>query len=215
MVTLTEIGSLNKPSMMLCLSIETFVKTTSQWRPIPQAGTRGYLLLLTGAGADGGITMKTRMIGYWATTTLIALELLVGGAADLVHGRALLFVGDPVVEVIAHLGYPVYVLTILGWWKLLGAIVLLAPCLPRLKEWAYAGTFFDLTGAALSFALRGDSADAIAPLFLAMLAVASWALRPPGRTLGVLFPARGENRKESSYSKEHVKPPLGRRLSLP
>lgn len=145
--------------------------------------------------------MKLKVIGYWATTAMIALELLVGGAADLVHGRALLFVGDPVVAVLAHLGYPVYVLTILGWWKVLGAIVLLAPRFPRLKEWAYAGTFFDLTGAAVSFALRGDSADAIGPLFLAVLAVSSWALRPHSRTLGVLFPATGKTSNEPSYGK--------------
>jgi uncharacterized membrane protein YphA (DoxX/SURF4 family) len=145
--------------------------------------------------------MKTRLIGYWVTTTLVALELLVGGAADLVHGRQLLVVGDPVVEVLARLGYPAYLLTILGWWKVLGAIVLLAPRFPRLKEWAYAGTFFDLTGAAASAALRGDSADLIGPLFIAVLAVASWALRPPSRTLGVLFPARGETSKEPSYGK--------------
>ncbi len=143
--------------------------------------------------------MKLKGIGYWATTIIVALEQLAGGATDLVHGRELLFVGDPVVLVLAHLGYPAYLLTILGWWKVLGAIVLLAPRFPRLKEWAYAGTFFDLTGATVSFALRGDSANAIGPLLLAVLAVASWALRPHSRTLGVLFPARGEISKEPSY----------------
>lgn len=142
--------------------------------------------------------MKTKAIGYWATTTAIALELLAGGATDLVHGRTLLVVGDPVVAVLARLGYPVYVLTILGWWKVLGAIVLLAPRFPRLKEWAYAGIVFELTGAAVSAALRGDSADLIAPFLLSVLAVASWALRPQSRTLGVLFPARGEISKEPS-----------------
>jgi hypothetical protein len=110
-----------------------------------------------------------------------------------VHGRELLVVGDPVAPVLAHLGYPVYVLTILGWWKVLGAIVLLAPRLPRLKEWAYAGTVFDLTGAAASFALRGDSAGLSGPLFLAVLALASWALRPPSRTLGILIPTGGKH----------------------
>jgi uncharacterized membrane protein YphA (DoxX/SURF4 family) len=158
--------------------------------------------------------MKTRRIGYWATTTIVALELLVGGASDLVHGRALLVIGDPVAQVLAYLGYPMYLLTILGWWKLLGAIVLLAPRFPRLKEWAYAGAFFDLTGAAVSFALRGDSADAIAPLFLAALVLASWALRPPSRTLGVLFLTRGETRKEPSYGEERIKLSFGRRPSL-
>jgi hypothetical protein len=145
--------------------------------------------------------MHTRLLGYWATTTIIALELLVGGASDLLHGRQLLVVGDPVVGVLAHLGYPAYMLTILGWWKVLGGIVLLAPRLPRLKEWAYAGAVFDLTGAAASYALRGDSADVVGPLCLVVLAIASWALRPQSRILGVLFPASGDTEKRRSSGK--------------
>ena len=57
------------------------------------------------------------------------------------------------VEGIVHLGYPLYFITIIGFWKVLGAITLLAPGFPRLKEWAYAGIFFDLTGAAASCAI--------------------------------------------------------------
>ena len=133
--------------------------------------------------------MKLKMIGYWATTAVIALETLAGGVTDLIHGREILVAGDPVVEVVTHLGYPVYLLTILGVWKLLGGIVLLVPRFPRLKEWAYAGIFFELMGAAASLALHGESFIS-SPLILAMLALASWALRPPGRTLGVLFPTK-------------------------
>jgi len=132
----------------------------------------------------------SKMIGYWATTAVVALELLAGGVTDLVHGPALLFVGEPVVEVLAHLGYPVYLLTILGVWKLLGAIALLAPRFPRLKEWAYAGTFIELTGASASGAARGDDVGTLLwPLIFA--ALASWALRPQSRTLGVLFRKEG------------------------
>jgi len=135
--------------------------------------------------------MKTKVIGYWATTIFVALELLAGGLTDLVQGREVLVVGQPVDQVMAHLGYPVYLLTILGWWKLLGAIALLVPRFPRLKEWAYAGIFFEMTGAAASLAARGDGAGTIiAPLNVAVLAVASWALRPQSRTLGVLFPVK-------------------------
>jgi hypothetical protein len=135
--------------------------------------------------------LKLKGIGYWATTIIVALELLAGGVTDLIHGPALLFVGEPVVPVLAQLGYPVYLLTILGLWKLLGAIALLMPRFPRLKEWAYAGTFFEMTGAAASWAVRGGGmGDLIWPLAFAVLTLASWALRPPGRTLGVLFPAR-------------------------
>ncbi|HEX4206111.1 MAG TPA: DoxX family protein [Ktedonobacteraceae bacterium] len=128
-----------------------------------------------------------KLIGYWAITISVALELLVGGVTDLVHGREVLFVGQPVVEVLAQLGYPVYLLTILGVWKLLGAIVLLAPRFPRLKEWAYAGTFFEATGAAASWVIHGDNASALGLLIFAALVLASWALRPPSRTLGVLL----------------------------
>ncbi len=136
------------------------------------------------------MTMKIRMIGYWMATSLIALETLAGGVVDLTHGRTSVFSGPLVVDVITHLGYPVYILTILGLWKIPGAIVLLAPGLPRLKEWAYAGIFFELTGAAASFVLHGDGArELIAPVILALLAVASWALRPQSRMLGALFPA--------------------------
>src|SRR6266480_1563087 len=99
--------------------------------------------------------MKMKGIGYWATTAVVALELLAGGVTDLVHGPTLLFVGEPVVLVLAQLGYPVYLLKILGVWRLLGAIALLMPRFPRLKEWAYAGTFIELTGAAASGAARG------------------------------------------------------------
>ena len=135
--------------------------------------------------------MKLKGIGYWATTIIVVLELLAGGVTDLIHGPALLFVGEPVVLVLAQLGYPVYLLTILGGWKLLGAIVLLMPRFPRLKEWAYAGTFIEMTGAAASWAARGGGmGDLIWPLAFAVLTLASWALRPPSRILGALFPAR-------------------------
>jgi hypothetical protein len=59
-----------------------------------------------------------------------------------------------------HLGYPLYFVTILGFWKVLGAMALLAPRFPRLKEWAYAGTFFEMTGAAASHAMSGNAAVA-------------------------------------------------------
>ena len=72
----------------------------------------------------------------------------------------------------------------LGTWKLLGAIAIVVPGFPRLKEWAYAGFFFDLTAAAVSRAAVGDSAaDVVAPLVFLALVIASWALRPASRTL--------------------------------
>jgi hypothetical protein len=132
--------------------------------------------------------MKRKMIGYWVTTTLIALETLAGGVTDLTHGRTNLFSGPRVADVVTSLGYPVYVLTILGIWKIPGAITLVVPRFLRLKEWAYAGIVFELSAAAASQAVRGHASDIIAPLILLGLALSSWALRPPNRTLGAIVP---------------------------
>ena len=133
--------------------------------------------------------MTTKMITYWVVTVLIALETLVGGVADLVHGRSILVAGPPVADVLTHLGYPLYFLRIIGFWKLLGAIALLVPGYPRLKEWAYAGIFFELSGAAASWlACEHNMGEAVAPMMLALLTLVSWALRPQHRLLGVLVP---------------------------
>ena len=79
----------------------------------------------------------------------------------------------------------------LGVWKALGAAAILAPRLPRLKESAYAGIVFDLTGAAISHAASGSGAgNVIGPLTFTLLAMASWALRPESRTVGTLFSAK-------------------------
>lgn len=130
------------------------------------------------------MSTRARSIAYWITTALVALSMS-GGIAQLARVPGVV---DGFVRV---LGYPPYFVSILGFWKVAGAIAILAPGFPRLKEWAYAGIFFDLTGAAASSAAVGGSAfHIIAPLVGAVLAVASWALRPKSRTLGVLFPAK-------------------------
>jgi hypothetical protein len=117
------------------------------------------------------------MVAYWGSTVLSAGLFAVPGAALLV--RAPHFVHD-----MAHLGYPDYLLPLLGMWKLLGATVILAPRLARLKEWAYAGMVFDATGAAVSRAVLGDGALMIVvPLCISAVVLASWALRPAARTL--------------------------------
>jgi DoxX-like protein len=125
--------------------------------------------------------MKTRQIFYWITTAFIALETFVGGVIDLTHGRTGVVSGPTVVDVVTGLGYPIYILAILGAWKIPGAIVLVVPGLLRLKEWAYAGIVFELSGAAASHALRGHAIDMAPPLVMAGVALASWALRPPSR----------------------------------
>lgn len=128
--------------------------------------------------------LNANRILYWTTTTLIALETFVGGLMDVTHGRTTVVSGPFVGDVLASLGYPSYVLWIIGIWKILGAITLVVPGFLRLKEWAYAGIVFELSGATASLAACGRTADLIAPLSLLGLALASWALRPPSRTMG-------------------------------
>jgi hypothetical protein len=144
--------------------------------------------------------MKAKAIAYWVTTTLIGLETLAGGVLDLTHGRTNVVSGPSVVDVVTSLGYPVYVLTILGIWKMPGAIVLFVPGFLRLKEWAYAGIVFELSAAAASQAVRGRPGDVIVPLILLGLALSSWALRPPSRILGTLFPTGSRGRVPSMPS---------------
>jgi hypothetical protein len=121
------------------------------------------------------LSPRSRAVAYWATTAIIAAELAVGGAWDILRI-------DYVREVLERqLGYPTYFAVIIGVWKVPGAVVLLAPRLPRLKEWAYAGAVFTYTGAAASHLAVGDGAGALGPAGFAVIALASWALRPTAR----------------------------------
>jgi uncharacterized membrane protein YphA (DoxX/SURF4 family) len=133
------------------------------------------------------MTTKAKNIAYWTTTILIAFFIGSGGVAQIAQ-----YLGNPH-GIVPVLGYPMYFFAILGFWKVLGAIAILVPRFPRLKEWAYAGIFFDLTGAAASCAAVGGygpyAFHVLAPLILAVLAVASWALRPQSRTIGILIPS--------------------------
>jgi hypothetical protein len=120
---------------------------------------------------------KLRTLAYWGSTALSAGLFAAPGAALLARA-------PPLMHDMAHLGYPDYVLPLLGAWKIFGALVILAPRLARLKEWAYAGMVFDATGAAVSRAVLGDGPFAVAlPLLISGVVLASWALRPAGRTL--------------------------------
>jgi uncharacterized membrane protein len=122
---------------------------------------------------------KIKTIVYWLTTGLLTIDLLAGGATSLLRPAQVL-------SGLQHLGYPAYFASILGFWKLLGGIALLVPGLPVLKEWAYAGICFDLTSAAVSHAASGDSAAEVsAPLVIAVLAIASYVLRPGSRAVTV------------------------------
>ena len=124
------------------------------------------------------LSSRYQTIGYWVTTALVVFELALGGVWDVLRV-------PQVRGLIERLGYPSYFLIILGIWKLLGAIALVIPKFPRLKEWAYAGVIFDLTGAVASLFSAGliGLGTMAYPIFMIGVAVASWALRPPSRRL--------------------------------
>jgi len=127
---------------------------------------------------------KARTIAYWVTTILGPTSFVIGGVINLMRT-------EQAVATLQHLGYPAYFASILGAGKLLGAIVITVPGVPRLKEWAYAGFFIDLTAAAISRAAVGDSAaDIVAPIGFLALVLASWALRPADRKLAAPASAR-------------------------
>jgi len=119
---------------------------------------------------------KTHIVAYWFTTGIIALETAVGAVWDIMQ--------IPYVSaMMTQLGYPPYFLTILGVWKVLAVVALLAPGFPRIKEWTYAGLFFVYTGAAASSLAMGYNEHAIGPLVFAGFTIASWALRPESRKM--------------------------------
>ena len=118
-----------------------------------------------------------KTIVYWGTTGLIAAMFLASGAGYLMHA-------EQFVEGMTKLGYPLYVLNILGVAKIAAAIVLVVPGLALLKEWAYAGVAIDLLGAFSSHVMNGDApGDTIAPLIVLVVAAGSYLLRPAGRRL--------------------------------
>jgi hypothetical protein len=115
---------------------------------------------------------KSTGVWYWMTTALSAFILVSGGLW--------LMIGNQPMD--AYLGFPAYFWQILGFCKILGAIIILVPRFPLLKEWAYAGIVFNLTGAAAARAFVGDSTTHIvAPLVICGIAAASWFLRPESR----------------------------------
>lgn len=118
---------------------------------------------------------SARTVAYWITTGLLAVELILGGIWDVLR--------IPMVrDVVTDLGYPAYLLVILGTWKLLGGAAILVPGYPVLKEWAYAGAFFVFSGAVVSHLTTGKDLQELGVLAVALvLVVASWALRPSSR----------------------------------
>jgi DoxX-like family len=114
---------------------------------------------------------------YWIATLFVTLTAFSAGVSDVLHL-------PPFFGVLLRLGYPAYFGTLLGVWKVLGAVALLAPRYALIKEWAYAGMFFDYVAAVVSHGAVGDGAVAlIAPLVSIAALVASWYLRPSQRRL--------------------------------
>ena len=123
---------------------------------------------------------KRNKIIYWVSTLWLALGMLSVGAGQLFEMQG----GQGGVEMITHLGYPVYFLIIIGTWKVLGVIAVLIPKFPLVKEWAYAGFFFVMTGAAFSHIAVADPATSILPsLSLVILTTISWYFRPADRKI--------------------------------
>src|SRR4051794_3097963 len=120
---------------------------------------------------------KRNKIIYWISTLWLALGMLSTGAVQLFKEKA----GAGGLDSITHLGYPGYFLTILGVWKILGVVALLIPEFPFVKEWAYAGFFFAMSGAVFSHIASNSANEVFPSLLLLILTVVSWYFRPADR----------------------------------
>jgi hypothetical protein len=135
------------------------------------------------------MTTKQKVI-YWISTFVLASGLVGSGIQQLLRVEGEGASAPPYAWGIVELGYPLYILTILGIWKLLGAVAILVPGYPLVKEWAYAGIFFLLTGGMFSHIASGDAWYQLLPaLFLLALTLLSWHFRPADRTLTIKRPS--------------------------
>src|SRR4030095_6633974 len=120
------------------------------------------------------MTKKNKII-YWVSTLWLSLGMTSSGIVQLIKMKE-------EEDMMAHLGYPLYFLTLLGVWKILGVVAVLIPKFPLLKEWAYAGFFFAMTGAVFSHVAGGDGAkEFFGPILLIILTAVSWYFRPSDR----------------------------------
>jgi len=120
---------------------------------------------------------KKKRIVYWIVTIFLAFGMTAGGIQQMLQ------IGG-YNEIVVSLGYPLYMLSILGTWKLLGVIAILIPRFPLIKEWAYAGFFFAMSGAFISHLVVGQAfAEAVPSLILLIVTVLSWYLRPAERKI--------------------------------
>lgn len=121
---------------------------------------------------------KRNKIIYWVATLWLALGMVATGIVQLTKMK------EEVDKINHALGYPVYFLTILGIWKMLGVVAVLIPKFPVVKEWAYAGFFFAMSGAVFSHVASGsEGKEFFGPMLLLVLTVVSWYFRPADRRI--------------------------------
>jgi hypothetical protein len=117
---------------------------------------------------------------YWTATLVLSAECIVGGLMGAMRLQ-------PFFGIVRHLGYPAHFMMVLGIWYILAGLALLVPHFPLLKEWAYAGLFFNYSGALVShLAARDQIAMVIAPVVFAGFVLISWSFRPEGRRLPLI-----------------------------
>ncbi len=121
---------------------------------------------------------KRNVIIYWVATVLLAFGMLGSGLAQLFQAKEM-------VDIVVPLGYPLYFLYIIGTWKILAVVVILLPGLKLVKEWAYAGLFFVMTGAVISHLASGDESikGIIGPFMQTIFIILSWYFRPADRKI--------------------------------
>jgi hypothetical protein len=123
---------------------------------------------------------KRKTVSYWIVTGLLSFGMLLGGSGQILRMQLN-------VEGFKHIGFPEYVLPILGTWKFLAVFAILIPKHVLVKEWAYAGLFFLLSGGVISHIASGDGILKTLPVFVFMcLTVASWYLRPADRKINLV-----------------------------
>jgi uncharacterized membrane protein YphA (DoxX/SURF4 family) len=121
---------------------------------------------------------KKKLIIYWVATVLLAFGMFTSGLEQIFHVKDM-------VDIVVPLGYPLYFLDIIGVWKILGVIAILIPRFKLVKEWAYAGLFFVMTGALVSHLASGDDSlkGIIGPFMQTIFIILSWYFRPANRKI--------------------------------
>jgi len=125
-------------------------------------------------------SQKRNKIIYWIFTLWMALGMVSTAIVQLMKNK------DELAN-FTNLGYPAYLMTIIGVWKILGVIAVLIPRFPLLKEWAYAGFFFVMSGAVISHIIVEDNFGRTFPaLLLLILVIISWYFRPTDRKISMV-----------------------------